>query len=78
MSLLFAMPNFLNSKLLFVCKDACNCDRSRANIERVFRKPSGYSRRRRGMASFYFLQNLTQKYTLADCCTVRFSKRKRC
>ena len=33
------------------------------------------------MASFYFLQNLTQKYTLANCCTVRFSKhgkRKRC
>ena len=28
------------------------------------------------MASFYFLTNLVQKYTLADCCTVCFSEKK--
>ena len=59
-----------------MCKDACNC------IERLFCKwnhisipeQSGYSSR--GMASFYFLTNLVQKYTLADCCTVCFSGKK--
>ena len=46
-----------------MCKDACNCERGRANIDRLFCKcnhnsipePSGYSR---GMATFYFLTNL--------------------
>ena len=46
-----------------MCKDTCNCERARANIDRLFCKcnhksipePSGYSR---GMATFYFLTNL--------------------
>ena len=46
-----------------MCKDTCNCERGRANIDRLFCKcnhksipePSGYSR---GMATFYFLTNL--------------------
>ena len=46
-----------------MCKDACNCERGRANIDRLFCKcnhnsipePSGYSH---GMATFYFLTNL--------------------
>ena len=46
-----------------MCKDTCNCERGRANIDRLFCKcnhksipePSGYSR---GMATFYFSTNL--------------------
>ena len=46
-----------------MCKDTCNCERGRANIDRLFCKcnhnsipePSGYSH---GMATFYFLTNL--------------------
>ena len=53
-------------KLLFLCKDACNCDLGRANIDRLFYKwnhtsipeLSGYSSR--GMASFSFWTNLVQ------------------